>query len=41
MMEFFAKIVHDFWLLFIFAKNSINDVWKGPKYSSDAKSLAL
>ena len=34
MMEPFAKIVNDFWPLFIFAKTLYVDVWQGSKYAS-------
>ena len=37
-MELFAKIVHGFQSLFIFAKSSISDVWHGSEY---APELAL
>ena len=36
MMEYFAKVVYGFQPLNIFDKNSIIDVWLGPKYASES-----
>ena len=35
MVEFLLQIANSFQSLTIFAKNSIIDVWQGPKYSSE------
>ena len=34
MIKLHVKIVDCFWLLTIFDKNFIKDVWQGPKYVS-------